>query len=96
MIDADGYPTEEALKRIRTWDSSTDPIGLVEFLQDLWRYDEGFQFDRTTGVLELHTIGWSGNEDIMVALADNIMFYGLYWQESKRGGHYKFIVKKIK
>lgn len=40
--------------------------------------------------LELTTGGWSNNEQIIDEIA-NTMFWFLWWQESKRGGYYKFI-----
>lgn len=40
--------------------------------------------------LELTTGGWSENEKIIDILC-NTMFWFLWWQESKRGGYYKFI-----
>ena len=41
-------------------------------------------------VLNLSTGGWSGNEDIMVALKSNKWFHCFYWVQSRRGGHYIF------
>lgn len=45
--------------------------------------------------LILTTGGWSENEEI-INLISNTMFWFLWWQESKRGGYYRFkIVNKI-
>lgn len=45
--------------------------------------------------LILTTGGWSENEEI-INLISYTMFWFLWWQESKRGGYYKFeIVNKI-
>ena len=41
-------------------------------------------------VIHMHTIGWSGNEDIMAALEKNEWFFCFFWESSKRGGHYCF------
>lgn len=41
-------------------------------------------------ILELHTGGWSGNEDIIYALEDNRWFYNFYWHSSRTGGHYEY------
>jgi hypothetical protein len=45
-----------------------------------------------TTILELITGGWSENEEIINQLSTT-MFWILWWQESKRGGYYKFIYK---
>jgi len=44
--------------------------------------------------LQLSCGGWSGNESIMTALEKNEWFYCFYWEESRRGGHYKFEIRK--
>ena len=41
-------------------------------------------------VYELITGGWSENEEIVMALQENYLFWGLCWQESVRGGRYEF------
>jgi hypothetical protein len=40
--------------------------------------------------MELKTGGWSGNEDIINALQQNVVFWTKYWRTSKRGGFYAF------
>jgi hypothetical protein len=64
----------------------------------IWKYaDCGyFKYDKTTRELELHTAGWSGNEEIISALEQNKFFYPLYWQKSERGGHYYFYITEWK
>ena len=47
-----------------------------------------------TETLELTTGGWSENEEIINEIA-NTMFWFLWWQESKRGGYYKFIYREV-
>jgi hypothetical protein len=46
--------------------------------------------------LELHTGGWSGNEDIITALQQNRHFFIFYWTESRVGGHYTFKITLFK
>ena len=84
------YPTDEQLKTIREFDLSTKPVKeLIAFVQDIWEYGEqGFTVSEHK--LELHTLGWSGNEDIIVALQENFMFWSMYWKSHRRGGHYEF------
>ncbi len=91
-----GDPSESDLKQIREW-SHEDFAGLMEFVRDLWNWPEfGFMSDDELhhDHFELHTGGWSGNEVIIGALQDNVMFWSLCWESSRRGGHYIFKVRK--
>lgn len=93
--DEDGYPTEVGLKLLREWDFWADGIeGFLDFLYSLWWMpDRGFhlQDGSITGLssLELHTGGWSGNEDVIGSLQQTL-FWVIAWQKSERGGHYFF------
>ena len=94
------YPTDEELNTIRTFDTTKRPIReLVEYIKSLWRNpDFGFKlyrgrdtlFKKSVMRLELYTGGWSGNESIMEALLNNLCVYYSFWEESRRGGHYRF------
>lgn len=88
-FDADGYPTEETLKAIRKWDYH-DFKGLMRYCHKAWKYPE--YFIELDGHYQVHTVGWSGNESIIGALQDNMMFWAVCWLESRRGGHYLFEV----
>lgn len=109
-IDNDGYPTEATLERIAQWDiTGNDKIAaLYEFCRQSWAYQEywdcGRGFDDLFGrgekrpqdeYFRVSTVGWSGNESIIDALFRNTMFSGICWLESRRGGHYKFLVRPI-
>lgn len=91
MADADGYPDERDLERIREWPWADFP-GLMEFVRSIWWMPEwgwrkhGAQYSISTG-------GWSGNESIIAALADNRLFWMTCWESSRRGGHYTFTVR---
>ena len=64
-------------------------IGIIE---KHWNQDYGtFDIEGKNGevILELTTGGWSENEEIINTLCDT-WFWFLWWQESKRGGYYKF------
>lgn len=92
MLDEDGYPTEEALKRIEEW-PHTDIAGLLAFVKRLWRYpnfwcEQGERLCISTG-------GWSGNEDLIRAMESNRILWALCWHQSTRGGHYEFDVSRI-
>jgi len=93
MDDEDGYPSVEVLHEIKTFNIGDKCEQLKEFLTliwENWRYSDGFIYIPETGVLELHTYGWSGNEDIIEALKQQKTFWAYFWQSSARGGHYRF------
>lgn len=69
----------------------------IDILDNHWNKDYGsFKLKTKKGsqILELYTGGWSENEKIIIDIADT-MFWFLWWQESKRGGYYKFIYKEV-
>ena len=88
------YPNEDDLNAIRTWDIIT--IGglrsLLDFLSSQWMYGDSGYFElkgKNVLKLRLSTAGWSGNEDRINALSDNI-FWMMFWEKSLRGGHHYF------
>lgn len=85
------YPTKAELKKIAKWDFN-DFAGLMEFVKELWHWDDYIEQDGN--IYKLHTGGWSGNEDIINALAKNSLFWLMCWVESRRGGHYIFELRK--
>ncbi len=85
-----GYPTEGQLQTIKEFDLTKKPIReLLDYVEPLWEYGD-WGFVRTRHKLELHTGGWSGNEDILEALHHNFLFWSMCWKSSRRGGHYVF------
>ena len=65
----------------------------ISIIEKYWNQNYGtFDIEEKDGiiVLELTTGGWSENEEIIDILG-NTMFWFFLWQESKRGGYYKFI-----
>lgn len=87
-LDQHHYPTEEALEKIRRWEM-TDPGGLFDFVCPLFRR-HGTVILHANGEIHLATGGWSGNEDIIQAIHDNVMFWSNYWESTDRGGLYVF------
>lgn len=93
------YPTEEELGRIRTWADvdASDPHGLFAYVKALWWPDGGGwgwrEYTDRDGARYYHisTGGWSGNEDIIDAMQEALVFV-LYHVESHRGGHFLFRV----
>lgn len=93
-MDKDGYPEEHELEKIRNWPHN-DFEGLMDYVQELW-WNAEWGFRQKGKKYYLSTGGWSGNEDIISAMNENLMFWSMCWQESKRGGHYIFEVKALK
>lgn len=102
----DEYPSDEELRRIETWDND-DPHGMLAFVRSLWRYaDAGYWevghrtresvvFNRCgtrSCVYDLSTAGWSGNESLIDALKQHPLFWLMYWEQSRRGGHFRFAI----
>ena len=91
------YPEESVLRKIKKYDIMKDGVdGLLDLVHENWKYADEGGF-RLTGKkvrkLELITLGWSGNEDVINALGKNLMFWPLYWTKSVRGGHHWFEIK---
>jgi hypothetical protein len=69
-------------------------IELIDYLKSIWIYPERhIKYDN--GKLELHTGGFSINEDYIDILSETI-FWNLFWDKSERGGHYYFTIYKSK
>jgi hypothetical protein len=88
------YPTEEELKSIAEWNYNNFDE-LMEYIRELWEFADQGYWKQDGSTYFLSTGGWSGNEDIIHALHENLMFWSLCWHESKRGGHYKFILPEL-
>jgi len=100
ILDNEGYPTVDFLK----WIENFNPLEhqLMSFLNVLfenWHHgDCGYTLKKKYAgycTLELHTLGWSGNESIIRALELNFYFFLLYWKKTERGGHYYFSVPAV-
>lgn len=98
-LDEDGYPTEEAIRKIQAWDDNS-PSGFVEFfefLKSLWHlksfgwYSEEFNEGGWKGLrYYLSTAGWSGNECLIEAFQRNEWLWYYTWECARKGGHYEF------
>jgi len=89
------------LTRIKQFDLAKDKVmSFVEFLCDIWHQDFGSmklhkeKDEQGYQTLEIHTGGWSENEEILMFL-EQTMFWGMFWYKSERGGHYWLKVKEI-
>lgn len=89
-MNLDGYPEEEELDKIRTWTGK--PHELFDFIRSIWWANE-WGFHQDGNKYSLSTGGWSGNESIIAAMRENQIFWLMYWESSRRGGHYTFEVR---
>jgi hypothetical protein len=103
MFDTHGYPLEAALNYIRNWGalrsedglrlvfgkkfSQSDIRELLDYVKELWTYEDAYLEE--DGLLELHTLGWSGNEAIIEELKGTILWL-MSWKGTMVGGHYYF------
>lgn len=92
------YPDSQELKKLELWKPLGNVSELVEFVESISNYDpvrvrvgrDSFNHKKIMKV-EYHTMGWSGNEDIIESLGKSkSLFWFMYWQKSVRGGHYYF------
>ncbi len=97
MLDKDNYPDEDSLREIAKWDILEKGVqGLLDLVEENthfgdWSFDiKGKQVLR----LEYHTGGWSGNEDVISALKENLLFFPMFWKKTEAGGHYYFRISK--
>jgi hypothetical protein len=103
MMDSDGYPTREELNRIEDWPVKDHQSAhdLIEYCRSLWSYPDRFVAKTKQGhgrpVIEyyLSTGGWSGNESVVESMQKCPFFWFVYWQQSRRGGHYWFEIPAI-
>lgn len=93
LLAEDGYPGSALLARIRAWPMEAGWQALLEALSErfeshgrAWRLDEK-RYGLATG-------GWSGNEDMIDALKENFLFWGMCWEESRCGGRHVFTVAR--
>lgn len=100
LMDKDGYPTEAALEYIKNWclmikdgeewksgELYMDYRALIDYIKSIWTYDDAIHEE--DGLLEIHTLGWSGNEEIIAELK-NTAFWMMRHQATQTGGHYYF------
>lgn len=94
MPDSDGYPTKEELDRIEAWPITGDWRECFAFIKSCWWSpswgwsEEAYGNDGT--IYRISTGGWSGNEDIIDAMQDNMILWAMCWREHRVGGHYVF------
>lgn len=93
-IDIDGYPSEEALEKIATWPARNFD-SLLEYVASLWAYPDFVTQAPEARTYTFATGGWSGNESLIGALERNLVFWGMCWLSSRRGGRYEFVIPAL-
>jgi len=101
-FDAEGYPTEATLRRIRRWSIQTnaDFEAVMDFAGRAWNWPHLWVRERDwidpdypsfpTLRYVFSTGGWSGNESIVGAIEKNQMVQMIGAWPWRRGGHYEY------
>lgn len=88
------YPRETELDELATWPYG-GYVGLMARAKSLWSdHGKWIAISTPKGVeYTLVTGGWSGNEAVINALRENVVFWASCWQSSERGGRHVFRVE---
>ena len=98
-MDANGYPEIEDYDQIKTLNGRNvlSDFNVLLSLFESTGFGSGKIFeskdslDKPIYVLQLHTGGWSGCEDMISKLQEeNQIFWIMHWYSIVRGGHYEF------
>ncbi|MFA5067990.1 MAG: hypothetical protein WC466_08180 [Candidatus Izemoplasmatales bacterium] len=98
-----GYPTKKYLQMIKDYDGNQMPImDFVDIVCKNWNHgDIGYKLHKKhkgKRKFELHTLGWSGNEEIIQKIIKNIYLthFLMKYYKWETGGHYYFEIRYIK
>lgn len=96
-FDEDGYPTEEVLKHISTVRLDQSHKEMLDLVKNMWYYPDFVKVYEEEGdtYYRFATGGWSGNESLVNALQQNLLFWGMCWEMSKKGGVHVFKLKPL-
>lgn len=81
---ANGYPSVDTKRAIKKWDFR-DASGWLQYIREAWDHRRGEIWEEN-GRLYMTTGGWSGNEEIISAMSENLVLWGMFWESSHRGG----------
>lgn len=105
LLDSYGYPTKEWINFIENY-LPDESLPLIHFIKGVlidgwWMSDWGFKLHNPYKgkiKLELHTGGWSGNEEVIAAIRSNIYLThcSMRYYKWLSGGHYYFEIDVIK
>ena len=93
------YPTKQTLKCIKNFNLGKRPLKiLLDLIRTEWKFADVEYYKLiikgNNVYLELHTGGWSGNEEIYDSF-EKIKMIAMFWQKSERGGHYYYTFPKF-
>lgn len=83
-FDANGHPSDETKIAIKEWEFK-DASGWLQYVREAWNHTYGTIWEEK-GLVKMATGGWSGNEEIIIAMNENLALWGLLWESSHRGG----------
>ena len=92
-LDEDGYPTGDILQYISKIRSDQSHKEILELVKDLWCYPTYVTVEEDT--YTFCTGGWSGNESLISAMQQNLLFWSFCWEMSKKGGVHVFKLKEL-
>lgn len=90
-MNSDAYPSEAVKTKIEDWPTRNN-AGLARYIVEVW-HPMGYA-KYANGQLRLMTGGWSGNEQLVDALKNNVFFWAACWVKSERGGLFVFKIPK--
>lgn len=102
QLNPEGYPTQDWLDFISNYKPGPGQMTILEFVRVLesgwWMPDWGYKLGgKYKGIrkLELHTGGWSGNEEVIDTMLKNIHLthFAMQYVQWRTGGHYYFKIK---
>ena len=88
------YPSEKELVKISNW-NVTDPEGLFKYIQERWYYPNYVTISDNGEKWEFITGGWSGNEELINALRQNIILWMKHWYSSTASGVHQFVMRSL-
>jgi len=104
LLDEEGYPTEDFLNYIKSYNPfDKEHLPIMEFVEVLergWHFsDWGFKLHRKyrgKRKLELHTGGWSGNEETIRVIKENVYLshFKMKYVMWRVGGHHYFEIEE--
>ena len=88
VIDIDGYPTEETVEFLEHWQNFKDAKEAMDFALKALKKLCYATVKQENNYIYIATGGWSGCEDIIRAMKDNIWIINLKIVSTCGGGHY--------